>query len=293
MLILHKLNPLTISVNYKQNIINIVKYWNIREYYIIILSTIYFVDIQVNLLRCWTQLETDALGWYWRDNGWHYKWIAVFQFFAPLGHGWDTGAEGEREGHKKCTRGARDVHLWALKGTRYFSFWQIWDTFETRALKEHKSCTRDAQEGHKRCTRGTPLIFPTTLTSIHAQTHTNIYTHTSHTKTYLISQCVTLLVSPGSTATMCSMTIGSGCWKRWFSLKGMSLNLRVGVSNILCRYASHLIVSRCIGSWSLLVCKHISTLVHISTHKFISTFHNLLAINKILKEHFYSRKYTL
>ena len=71
---------------------------------------------------------------------------------------------------------------------------------------------------------------------------------------YLISQCVTLFVSPGSTATTCSITIGSGgCWKRGFSLKGMSLNFMVGQSNILCRYSSHLIVSRCIGSCNLFV----------------------------------------
>ena len=52
---------------------------------------------------------------------------------------------------KIITRGAREVHLWALKWKRYFSFWQTWDTVGTMAPKVHE-----------RGTRGASLNLPTT-----------------------------------------------------------------------------------------------------------------------------------
>ena len=62
------------------------------------------------------------------------------------------------------TRGAGEVHLWALKGTRYFSFWHGWDTVGTRlghgdigaigAQEVHERGTRGAREVHERGTRG-------------------------------------------------------------------------------------------------------------------------------------------
>ena len=39
-----------------------------------------------------------------------------------VGHGRRRGTRGTREGHKRCTRGEQEVYLWAIKGTRYFSF---------------------------------------------------------------------------------------------------------------------------------------------------------------------------
>ena len=66
--------------------------------------------------------------------------------FAPLRHCWGTGTRAQK-GHERCTRSAREVHLWALKGHGIFHFY----TFRTRL---HRSCTRGALEGHERGTRG-------------------------------------------------------------------------------------------------------------------------------------------
>ena len=50
---------------------------------------------------------------------------------------------------ERDTRGTREVQLWALKGTRYCSFW-------TRLRHGHRRLrgTRGTQEVHERGTRG-------------------------------------------------------------------------------------------------------------------------------------------
>ena len=56
--------------------------------------------------------------------------------------------KGAREGHEMCTRGAREVHLWALKWKRYFHF----DTLGTLVPKVHKRGKGGAQEvRYNRC----------------------------------------------------------------------------------------------------------------------------------------------